>query len=188
MIQIDPLASKKMDRNGRYAIHWAVDAHGSSSKVVRLLLSNHPESCCKREGRFGFLPIHIACFYPSEYSLKQQQQQQQSLEHTGKDTMIHSTNSDNYVEDESNICCSSTTSGNQPNQQFCSNYYYSAEEEQDAFAIVQSLLQTYPEGAAVTDNYGWIPLHILCRTNRRGADIVQLLLTVYPQGELLNCV
>jgi hypothetical protein len=184
MIQIDPLASKKMDRNGRYALHWAVDAHGSSSKVVRLLLSNHPESCCKREGRFGFLPIHIACFYPSEYSLKPQHQQQQVIEHSGKDSILHGTNSDAHLEDEMNIGCSSSTSGNQSNQQqYCSNYYYSAEEEQDALAIVQALLQTYPEGAAITDNYGWIPLHILCRTYRRGADIAQVLLTVYPQGK-----
>ena len=129
-------ASKILDKNGRYALHWAVDAHGSSFTVIQALIRDYPEATQRQEDKFGFLPLHIACFFhPPSYSE-----------------------------------ISTMTS--------------LKEEQEDSMNIIQALIQAYPEGASVPDFlYGWIPLHILCRTCCY-ADIVKLLLTVYPQGKL----
>ena len=99
--------------------------------MVKTLITANLEACRRQEDKYGFTPLHIACFHSAD------------------------------EEDDT------------PRN---------VEEEQDVQEIVQALLQAYPEGASIQDDFGWVPLHIVCRTYIRGEGFVKLLVGVYPQG------
>jgi ankyrin repeat protein len=146
------------DRNGRVALHWACDANGSDSQVIRFLIDANPSACRRQEDKYGFLPLHIACF-----------------RHDSEDE-----------EDDANSCDTEPIRNSGVAKQLdlsaVSSTRDSSVRERFSPGVVKALLDSYPEGAAVKDDTGWMPLHLVCRTNPDGEPLVRLLLDAHPEG------
>jgi len=144
------------DQNGRVALHWACDANGSDPLVVRCLINANPSACRRQEDKYGFLPLHIACF---RHEI--QETDQASIESNDRDN--------------------SSRVDFSPSTQSDTNIHVKFSP-----AVVRELLDSYPAGASVKDDMGWTPLHLVCRTNREGEPLARMLINAYPEGATIR--
>jgi len=62
---------------------------------------------------------------------------------------------------------------------------HSACARQPPLSVISSLLDSYPEGAAIRDDNGMYPLHYAC-ANQASPEVIQLLLSTFPEANFFR--
>ena len=197
ILETYPEAARVKDSKGRLALHWACDAAGSSPDVIDMLLQANEDGAMTRERKYGFLPLHIACFYESKRPNSKKER-----------TIIVERLIDAYPkgvwrQDKKkwlplHIAARAGTAdivslllkypsgamdgdedGRLPIHLACLN----TGTEADVVKIVETLAQKHPESLKKREKkFGFFPLHIACSTSFSSRQLIEVLLSHYPHS------
>jgi len=202
LLDLAPETAKAKDLKGRLPLHWACDVAGSSPEVIDLLLAAHQDGACTQECKYGFLPLHIACFWEA------QNDQSRGIANTKEralivETLIEAFPKGIWYRDKKDwlplhIASRTGTAavvsvllnfpagakdadqdGRLPIHLACLN----SGKDKDVVAIIDALVKIHPKGLRQREQrFGFLPLHIACSTPSPSERVVELLLNHYPHA------
>lgn len=149
-----PNAAKVMDREMRMPLHLALCARPSddeAAEIARILIAADPTSLMRKEKRFGFLPLHVAC----------------SFSGLSSSCAVVRTLLVAYPE-----------ASQQPDLRGSLPLHLACRSGAPV-SVIQQLISIYPQGASHPDTAQRLPLHWACHLNL-SSECISILLDAYP--------